>query len=623
MVRRIWRHLDSSRQYSQAKLEQSRGFHSRALPVLGAVFTAAALILVLSQLGGGPALANGGPGVPAKPTGLKVDTQSGSLNVSVDWDDTSGATSYSVRWRQQGPGNSLNEGVEAQSSSASIIVADYGKWVVRVEACNDSGCSAGNSRGFTVKQAPAATPESTETPPPAAAIPAKPTGVSVATQSGSLNVSVDWDDTSGATSYSVRWRQQGSGNSLNEGVKAQSSSASITVADYGNWVVRVEACNDSGCSAGNSRVFQVKQAPASTATPVSTATPPPAISVPGRPTALDASTEPGSLDVTVDWDDVEGAASYTVRWRQKSPGNTLNEGITVTSSTATISVTNFGKWSVRVKACNSAGCGLAKAQAFEVEPSDSDSIVITPPVPRKPSALASEQTTRGKVKLSWTAPEDDGGYAITGYKIVRTYYDKSTTKTSAVVLAEDTGSTSTSYVDSTIEGKTSYTYYVSAINSEGVGPAARKHVHTNPKEPIPLVPRDLESSETTRGEVTLTWNAPVDDGGFDITGYNILRTYYDKSTTNTSVVVLAEDTGSTSTSYVDSTVEELTSYTYWVAAINSEGVGVHAHENVRTKPQGSGSPGAARPGGFRGHPWRGEADLDRARRRWRIRHHRI
>ena len=191
------------------------------------------------------------------------------------------------------------------------------------------------------------------------------------------------------------------------------------------------------------------------------------------------------------------------------------------------------------------------------------------------------------MKLTWTAPEDDGGFDITGYKIVRTYYDKSTTKTSVVVLAEDTGSTSTSYVDNTVEEETAYTYYVSAINSEGVGTSVRDYIFTHPQRPIPLGPQNLESSETTRGEVTLSWTVPRDDGGFDITGYNILRTYYDQSLRETVVVVLAEDTESTSTSYVDNTVEALTSYTYWVAAINSEGVGVHTRTHVNTKPQES------------------------------------
>ena len=50
------------------------------------------------------------------------------------------------------------------------------------------------------------------------------------------------------------------------------------------------------------------------------------------PSGLQVSTERASLDVPMDWDDVDGAASYWVRWRVAGPGNKLNEGIGVQSS---------------------------------------------------------------------------------------------------------------------------------------------------------------------------------------------------------------------------------------------------------------------------------------------------
>ena len=51
------------------------------------------------------------------------------------------------------------------------------------------------------------------------------------------------------------------------------------------------------------------------------------------PTQLRASTERGSLDVALDWNDVDGAAVLpSVRWRVAEPGNKLNDGINVQSS---------------------------------------------------------------------------------------------------------------------------------------------------------------------------------------------------------------------------------------------------------------------------------------------------
>ena len=328
------------------------------------------------------------PIVPAKPAGLQVTTTAGSLNASVDWDDTHDATSYLVRWRGAGPGNQLNEGMSSTSSNASITVGDYGEWVVRVEACNSAGCGTHLAKRFKVEPAeiptpeptPAPTPEPTPTPTPEPTPtptpdpiqpPGKPAGLEAATQEGSLDVSVDWDDVDGATDYLVRWRVAGNGGKLNAGFQSQSSNASITVGDYGEWVVRVEACNSAGCGAYLAKRFKVEPAESPTPEPTPTPTPEP-IQPPAKPAGLEAATQEGSLDVSVDWDDVDGAGDYLVRWRIAGPGNQLNEGVRSTSSDASITVGDYGEWVVRVEACNSAGCGTHLAKRFNVEPAPSN-----------------------------------------------------------------------------------------------------------------------------------------------------------------------------------------------------------------------------------------------------------
>ena len=75
------------------------------------------------------------------------------------------------------------------------------------------------------------------------------------------------------------------------------------------------------------------------------------------PAALQVAAERGSLDVALDWDDVDGAGSYWVRWRVSGPGKKLNDGVHVQSSDAVITVRRYGEWVVRVQACNDAGCG--------------------------------------------------------------------------------------------------------------------------------------------------------------------------------------------------------------------------------------------------------------------------
>ena len=89
----------------------------------------------------------------------------------------------------------------------------------------------------------------------------RPTGLKVSTTLGSRDVSVDWNDVKGADRYKVQLRRAGPGNKLSDGVMVTSSEATVTTPDYGEWVVRVEACTSSGCSLGAARRFEVKPPP--------------------------------------------------------------------------------------------------------------------------------------------------------------------------------------------------------------------------------------------------------------------------------------------------------------------------------------------------------------------------
>ena len=328
---------------SARKLRQGV-FPALALGAILAVF----LVLMLP-----PGVA-GQSGAPAKPTGLRVTTQDGSLEVSVDWNDVSGATSYRVRWRERSAGSSLNTGITVEDSAAAITVAEPGEWIVRVEACNaNDDCGRGASKRFEVS---AAEPEETPTPTPEPKPkPGKPTGLSARAADGSLEVSVDWNDVSGATSYRVRWREQGPGKDLNEGVSVEDSSASITVADYGQWIVRVEACAESGCGAAAAARFEVSEDEGATGSVE-----------PSQPTGLSVSATDGSLEVSVDWTDVSGAASYVVRWREQG-SDSWDDEVSVNVSEADIEVDGYGQWEVQVEACDAGDCGDGATASFEVK----------------------------------------------------------------------------------------------------------------------------------------------------------------------------------------------------------------------------------------------------------------
>ncbi|MYB22522.1 MAG: leucine-rich repeat protein [Chloroflexi bacterium] len=179
-----------------------------------------------------------------------VAVTSGVLTVNLNWSKVAGADEYWLRWRSVDSGEKLSAGIRLAGNSVSMTMPAYGSWVVRVQACNAAGCSQPNTQRFSVELAPDPTPEPTLEPTPEAEpdpIPGKPAGLTAAAERGSLNVALDWDDVDGADRYRVRWRAVETGARLNDGIGTQSSQAAISVADYGGWVVRVQACNDSGC----------------------------------------------------------------------------------------------------------------------------------------------------------------------------------------------------------------------------------------------------------------------------------------------------------------------------------------------------------------------------------------
>ncbi|MDE2802536.1 MAG: hypothetical protein OXK21_06625, partial [Chloroflexota bacterium] len=105
---------------------------------------------------------------------------------------------------------------------------------------------------------------------------------------------MDWDDVPEASHYLVRWRVAGPGNQLNAGVEVQSSGAAITVGGYGEWVVRVEACNSAGCGSPATQRFTVAPAPEPTAAPTPEPSPAPTPTPTPEPTATPTPTATAS-----------------------------------------------------------------------------------------------------------------------------------------------------------------------------------------------------------------------------------------------------------------------------------------------------------------------------------------
>ena len=85
-----------------------------------------------------------------------------------------------------------------------------------------------------------------------------------------------------------------------------------------------------------------------------------------------------------------------------------------------------------------------------------------------------------RITLDWTAPAGDG---VTGYRIWR-----GASAGALTVLVSDTGSTSTSYVDETVEDDTTYHYAVAALNANGAGPQSTGSIATLPAPRVTSLP---------------------------------------------------------------------------------------------------------------------------------------
>ena len=104
----------------------------------------------------------------------------------------------------------------------------------------------------------------------------------------------------------------------------------------------------------------------------------------------------------------------------------------------------------------------------------------TASAPGSPTGLSATPISASQINLSWTAPSNNGGAAVTGYKVERSLHGGSTWSTTVA----DTGSASTSYSDTGLQSGTTYTYRVSAVNSAGTGTPSNTASATTSAAPI-------------------------------------------------------------------------------------------------------------------------------------------
>ena len=279
----------------------------------------------------------------------------------------------------------------------------------------------------------------------------------------------------------------------------------------------------------------------------------PALTLPGMPEPTATAT---ANTIELSWPAVADADSYEIQ-RWDSVGGWLSPQINQPETSYTDSDVTLGTtYTYYVRARNAAGTSALWG-----------TVSATPTTPAEPTMPGPPQNLmatpgNGEVTLMWDEPADTGGAAITRYDY-RSYLTGGT----APETWEDAGTALTATVSGLTNGM-SYTFEVRAVNSVDPGTAvtgtATPMADAAPMTP-PSVPLNLVA---TRGykQITLTWDAPADDGGSPITGYDI-EVYADGAWgAETSVPASV-------TSYTDTRLDDGTTYDYRVLAKNATGKG--------------------------------------------------
>jgi hypothetical protein len=567
------------------------------------------------------------PTVPGAPTGLTLTPGDGQVGLSwtapVD-DGYSDLTDYVVQYKLGGSWIPFSDGVSTATSALMAGLSNGMPYSFRVSAVNAVGTGSYTSTA-------------TATP---ATIPGAPTSLSASMSETTLSVSWtapvstggsaisdyrvqyklstdgDWttfdDGTSTSTSASITGLAAaadydvqvttinavgagGSTSTVNLTVTPGSCQATLawsapaspggTITDYqmqyresasDPWTTFVDGVSTStggtvtGLTNGSGYYFRVATivdgATVSSYTSVVAGTP---RTTPNAPTV---SATPGNRQMSLSWSAPGNGGSvitdYVVEYKASggSTWTTMVDGISAGTGATVTSLTNGSSFDFRVASSNIVGAGSYSATV-------SATPRTTPDAPTGASATVGD----GSVGLSWTAPVDTGGATLTNYAV---QYKTSGGFTWTTVSRKV--STTTVQTITGLSNGATYVFRVAAVNAAGAGSYATSVLGT--PVTVPSAPRNLAAT-VSGSTATVTWLAPLSDGGSAITDYEVDY----KLTTDTSWTPFVHS-ASAATSATLTGLTGLTGssrYDIRIRTITNTGVSAYASIMLLTSPPDS------------------------------------
>lgn len=304
--------------------------------------------------------------------------------------------------------------------------------------------------------------------------------------------------------------------------------------------------------------------------------------LPGAPSGVTATA--GDRQATVSWTAPSTGGTPVLGYRVTPyAGGTPRDPIAVTGSATTLDVRGLANGTAHtfeVRAVTAAGVGPASSRSTAVTPRGA------------PGAPTGIEVVEGdeEVTLSWTAPANWGGSAITGYRVTPWVDGR---PQEPRILQQ----TSTSKVIGSLLNGVHYTFTVQAVNALGTS------THSAPSRVA--TPRGGPAAPTAvagvagDGEVVLSWTAPPSNGGAAISGYRV--TPYVGG-----IPLPPRELSSPVTTKDIGLLTNGIPYTFTVAAVNEAGIGFESAMSAPVTPR---APQAGAPTGVTATPGAGSATV--------------
>ncbi|MDE2806747.1 MAG: fibronectin type III domain-containing protein [Gemmatimonadota bacterium] len=276
----------------------------------------------------------------------------------------------------------------------------------------------------------------------------------------------------------------------------------------------------------------------------------------------------GPKSILLAWDPPEsdrGARVTSYAIQRIGPGDDdwithrANTGTTATTFTDT-GLEPVTRYQYRVAAINREGTG-----EFAPRPPALPATAIThADKAGAPTGLTAKEIGTSRIDLVWNAPRYTGGVSIIGYRVEASDDEGATWN----IIRRNTNSTATTFSDVNLQPATTRHYRVAAINLAGPG-AWSNTARATTDATLPGVPRRLSAEAVGTSQITLSWQAPSDDGGARVTGYRIEVS----ADGGGSWEDLVGNTRTTATVYTHSGLAPASTRHYRVSAVNRVGVG--------------------------------------------------